>query len=215
MRDDGGSDTAERIAGFVLAGGASARFGQDKALAKIAGCSMLERMCDLLGGVAGTVRVVAPPGRYERGTSAAIVEDRWPGEGPLGGIITALRTAEQDLASGGWSLILSCDMPFLTREWLAYMSERALRSDAEVVVPRSAHGLEPLCACWNTGATAKLEAAFAEDVRKVTEGMKRLETEVLDESHWKAFDGEKRLFWNMNTPEDYVRARAILEAEEQ
>jgi len=35
---------------------------------------------------------------------------------------------------------------------------------------------------------------------------------VLDESSWKRFDNENRLFWNMNTPEDFVEARRILEA---
>ena len=37
--------------------------------------------------------------------------------------------------------------------------------------------------------------------RKVTEAMKRLPMEVLDEPAWKRFDSDNRLFWNMNTPD--------------
>jgi len=40
----------------------------------------------------------------------------------------------------------------------------------------------------------------------VTEAMKRLRVEVLDESHWKRFDTAGQLFWNMNTPQDYETA---------
>jgi molybdopterin-guanine dinucleotide biosynthesis protein A len=93
------------------------------------------------------------------------------------------------------------------------MVERALASDAEVIVPRSEHGLEPLCACWRTSAAPALEAAFNDGVRKVTEAMKRLRMEVLDETHWKRFDSAGRLFWNMNTPQDYQAALQIWESE--
>jgi len=43
----------------------------------------------------------------------------------------------------------------------------------------------------------------------VTEGANRVRTEVLDEAHWKRFDSGGRLFWNMNTPEDYEQAVRI------
>jgi GTP:adenosylcobinamide-phosphate guanylyltransferase len=59
-----------------------------------------------------------------------------------------------------------------------------------------------------------VQAAFDAGVRKVTEAMKRLPLEVLDESAWKRFDTENRLFWNMNTPADYEQARRILETPE-
>ena len=81
-----------------------------------------------------------------------------------------------------------------------------------VVVPESENGLEPLCACWRMEAAAAVQAAFEGGVRKVTEAMKRLPMEVLDESAWKRFDTENRLFWNMNTPADFDEARRILEA---
>jgi molybdopterin-guanine dinucleotide biosynthesis protein A len=115
-------------------------------------------------------------------------------------------------AGAAWALITSCDMPFLTAEFLVFLRERALTSQAQVVVPQSANGLEPLCACWHASASAGVQLAFDSGVRKVTEAMKRLPVEVLDESVWKRFDTESRLFWNMNTPEDLAEARRILGA---
>jgi molybdopterin-guanine dinucleotide biosynthesis protein A len=201
-----------KVTGYVLAGGGSTRFGRDKALVEVGGTPMLERMIELLRRVTSQVRIVAMLGKYAT-FGAEIVEDRWPGEGPLGGIITALEDAAQTTARPEWNLILSCDMPFLTGEWLALLCDRAGRSKAQVVFPHSASGPEPLCACWQTVAAAKLRSGFEGGVRKVTEGIALLRAEVLDEADWKRFDSAKRLFWNMNTAADYEEARRILEAE--
>ena len=194
----------------MLAGGGSTRFGRDKALARIGDEALLARLCAVMRRATPSVMIIGSREKYAA-FGADCVADRWPGEGPLGGIITALlATSETD---GEWNIVIGCDMPFLTREWLTYIIQRALASEAEVVVPRSTHGLEPLCACWRTIAAAKLQRAFEGGVRKVTEAMKHLSMEVLDETHWKRFDSADRLFWNMNTPGDYEEAKRILEAE--
>ena len=226
------------VVGYVLAGGASSRFGRDKALARLGAKTVLERTCDLVHAVTGNATVIVPPRRYEF-PQLTMLDDRWPGEGPLGGIVTALLATEATGSGEEWNLILSCDMPFLTRDWLNYTIERALAGasesrslaslgmtptgtqgatenagrDAEVIVPQSDHGLEPLCACWRTSAVSKLQNAFDGGVRKVTEAMKRLRMEVLDETHWKRFDTAGRLFWNMNTQQDYQEALRVWETE--
>src|SRR6266700_3594079 len=200
------------VVGYILVGGGSTRFGRDKALVEVGGTPMLERMVELRWSVTKEVRLVAAPSKYA-GVGAGIVEDCWPGEGPLGGIITALEDAAKSAANGEWNLIVSCDMPFLTREWLAFLCERAAKSKAQVVFPYSATGPEPLCACWQTAAEAKLRSGFERGVRKVTEGIALLRAEVLDQADWKRFDSARRLFWNMNTAADYEEARRILEAE--
>jgi molybdopterin-guanine dinucleotide biosynthesis protein A len=200
------------MVGYVLAGGASSRFGQDKALIEVGGKPMLARMCELLRGVVDEVNVVAPPEKY-LGIGVKSVADLWPGEGPLGGIVTALLNTEKSDPRFAWSLILSCDMPFLTREWLAYLAERALKSVAQVVLPQSAHGPEPLCACYRTDAGPALRAMFERRVRKVTDALKQVKTEVLDATDWKRFDSAGRLFWNMNTAADFEEVRRVWEAE--
>ena len=200
------------IYGYVMAGGASTRFGFDKARAELNGESMLMRISRLLKDVTASVSVVAPLGRYAD-SSERVVEDQWPGEGPLGGIITALMDAHAQNHQHTWCLIVGCDMPFLTGEWLKYMKERALASSAAVVTPQSSVGPEPLCSCWHTSATSKLQCAFEDGIRKVTETMKRVSMEVVEEKDWARFDKSGRLFWNMNTHAEYEEARRILEAQ--
>ena len=200
------------VVGYVMAGGASTRFGFDKARAELNGETMLVRMCALLKDATGSVSVVAPPGRYAE-SGERVVEDHWPGEGPLGGIITALMDAHAQNHQSTWCVIVGCDMPFLTGEWLTYLRDRALASSAAIVAPQSQVGLEPLCSCWHTRATGKLQYAFEDGIRKVTEAMKRVSMEVVNERDWARFDKSGRLFWNMNTPAEYEEARQILESE--
>ncbi len=225
-----GKYVAADVAGIVLAGGGSTRFGRDKALVTIGDEPVLARLCSVLRALTADVKIVGSREKYS-GFGVECIPDRWPGEGPLGGIVTALGAPAREGGEPGrmpalpgsesaagagrpeWNLIIGCDMPFLTGEWLAYLIQRAHASEAEVVAPRSAHGLEPLCACWRTTAAEKLRRVFNGGVRKVTEGMKHLTMEVLDEAHWKRFDSAERLFWNMNTPGDYDEAKRILEAE--
>ena len=198
--------------GYVLAGGGSTRFGRDKALVEIDGVAMLLRMRTLLSAVAQPVNVIAPPLRYAA-LGITSINDRWEGQGPLAGIITALLTSGENGNAAEWNLIVGCDMPFLTREWLSHLVERSLVSGSEVVAPRSAQGLEPLCACWRTSAAAKLQNVFDGGVRKITEAMKSLTMEVVDEADWKRFDTSGRLFWNMNTAADFDEAKRNLEAQ--
>jgi molybdopterin-guanine dinucleotide biosynthesis protein A len=206
--------------GFLQAGGGSTRFGTDKALAKLAGKTMIQRTADLLASVCDEVTIVATAAKYEN-LPWPLIADHWPGEGPLGGILTALLSTN-DLDSGtrladygtrSFALIVSCDMPFLTQKFLSFLWNRTSQSQAQVVVPESRNGLEPLCACWRADAVIAAQGAFDSGIRKVTEAMKHLTMEVLDESSWKRFDTDNRLFWNMNTPEDYQEARRILETE--
>ncbi len=195
-----------------MAGGTSSRFGRDKALVELGGKPMLARMLELLRNVASQVKIVGPPGKY-LDFGVETVMDQWPGEGPLGGIITALQDAAKRPGEFVWNLMLSCDMPFLTSDWLTYLAERAAKSSAQAVLPCSAQGAEPLCACYRTDAAGALQGAFETGVRKITEALKHVSVEMLDEREWKRFDSAGQLFWNMNTAADFEKVRRVWEVE--
>ena len=208
------------VHGFVQAGGGSTRFGTDKALVRLDGKTMLERTGELLASVCHDVTIVAAAGKYVD-APWPVIADRWPGQGPLGGILTALhylrardtadKTRDVERNPCSFALILSCDMPFLTTEFLRFLTDRALASEAAIIVPEASHRLEPLCACWCSASAAAIQAAFDAGGRKVTEAMKHVSMEVLDEADWKRFDSDGRLFWNMNTPADYEEAHRVFE----
>lgn len=171
---------------------------------------MLLRMREVLMGVPTEVAFIGDPETYGSFGSPCVA-DRWPGEGPLGGIVTALLHTQKNDPKCEWNFVVSCDMPFLTIQWMAFLAERAERSTAQVLLPHSTSGPEPLCACWRTNSVTTLQPAFERGVRKVMEGVALLRAEVLDERDWKRFDNAGRLFWNMNTLADYEEARRTLE----
>lgn len=193
------------IAAYIQAGGYSSRYGSDKALLRFGNTKLLERTAELLRAVTPTVKLVAPAGKYDAFNIPAI-PDPWPGEGPLGGIIGALQDAATQSPVAAWALIVSCDTPFLNSKWLRFLADTAARSNAQVVVPISDGRLEPLCACWRADAAGAITESFASGNRKVTQAMKQLRMETLDDSVWKRFDTAGPLFWNINTPEDYEEA---------
>jgi len=200
--------------GYVLSGGASSRFGRDKALVRFGAIPLLLEIVKLAQTCTSEVAVVAGAQKYgDLDANLEIIEDRWPGEGPLGGIVTGLQHSAATSHPAEWNLILSCDLPFLTAEWLKFLVDRARASPPEiqVILPHSAHGPEPLCACYRTSAAEPLKNVFDRGVRKVTQALQQLRTEVLDESIWKRFDSAGRLFWNMNTPADFEEAQRLWE----
>jgi molybdenum cofactor guanylyltransferase len=195
------------IAGFVLAGGASSRMGRAKALLEIGGVPLIVRTVRLVESVAGTATVIGNPEAYQS-LGLRVIEDDVPGAGPLGAIATALRVSDAP-----WNLILACDLPYLTRDWLEYLVRRGLASQADAVIPMNTLGAEPLCAIYHKCGEPLIRTAIERGVRKVTDGLKELRVEAIERAEWKAFDSDGLLFKNMNSPEDYEEAKARLEAD--
>ena len=197
------------IAAFVLAGGKSSRMGQDKSLLKIAGQPLIERTVHLARTVAQSVRVVGGADRFANLNLDAL-EDDYPGQGPLGGIATALRATHSE-----WNLILACDLPYLTREWLEYLTNRSQKSGTDAVVPANLRqNYEPLCACYRKHCAIDAASAVTAGRLKVQEFIAALHTsgrlESVEPAEWKRFDSTGRLFKNMNQPPDYDEAKRAL-----
>ncbi|HKO03620.1 MAG TPA: molybdenum cofactor guanylyltransferase [Candidatus Acidoferrales bacterium] len=192
--------------GFVLAGGHSSRMGKEKALLEINGTPLVVRAARLLEPLCSGVTIVGPQELYQHFGFAALADER-PNLGPLGGILTALGHTEAP-----WILITACDLPYLTADWLRYLIGRAASSQARVVLPESDSGPEPLCAVYHRDAAAAIRSEIARGERKVTRALGSLPIERLLPAEIRPFDPRGLLFHNLNTPEDYERARADLEA---
>lgn len=199
----------EAIGTFILAGGQSSRMGSEKGLLPIAGKPLILRMARLVELAGDAPVIIGPPARYGGMGFRVVADDRRGvgiGGGPLVGICTALRVATR-----GWNLIVACDLPFLTREWLEFLIARALDSPADVVIPLNERGYEPLCAMYRQRCHPPIAAALARGVRKVTDGLAGLTMSAIARDEWKGFDPRGQLFKNVNTPADYDEARTAAE----
>jgi molybdopterin-guanine dinucleotide biosynthesis protein A/molybdopterin converting factor small subunit len=191
------------LRGLILAGGASSRMRRDKAALEYLGASQLDRACALVGHHVAEVFVSVRADQANDPLRArhALIVDAFPGGGPIVGIRSAL--AHRPV--GAW-LVLACDLPFVSDAVIAYLI-RSRDATRFATAFRSAHdGLpEPLCAIWEPAAAAPLaafQAAGRDCPRKFLAGHPAL---LLDAPDAQALD-------NINTPEEYSRARAAIDA---
>ena len=194
--------TGRPLAAAILTGGRATRMGGvRKATLRIGGRSIIERQLDVLRGIAAPIFAVSSAAGEPEG-GLEIVRDRFPDRGALGGIYTAIEASPHERV-----LVVGCDMPFLSAPLIEYMNG----IDADIVVPRSERGYEPLCAIYSRGCAAavrarvergQLEASVMPDGVRVVE----VGSEALAQ-----YDAHGLLFVNVNTPHDYERANTLLE----
>jgi molybdenum cofactor guanylyltransferase len=141
--------------GFVLAGGRSTRMGQDKALLRLAGRSLLEIALDKLRilPLAAAPRIVAV--RSDLSSHAAVIADLQPGCGPLSGIEAALAASARPL-----NVFLPVDIPLLPAHFLLWMLQRAETTGAVMTVPRMNGWPQPLCAVYHRDLLGHISASL-------------------------------------------------------
>jgi len=183
-------DTAPgALVGVVLCGGASRRMGRDKALVPVGGVPMAQRVADALRHAGcEPVVVVGGDGAALRDLGMQVVPDLHPGEGPLGGLITALRS----FAHASAVVVVACDLPWLGAGSISSVVA-AMAPQVEAAVGRTDR-VQPLVGAWRPSALPLLEAAFAA-------GERRLRA-VLHDLHAAMVDLPEAELANVNTPDD-------------
>jgi molybdopterin-guanine dinucleotide biosynthesis protein A len=185
------------LAAAILAGGRATRLGGvNKGALEIGGAAIVDRELAAIGAVASDIFVVGQPDPFWTARGLRVIGDDVPGAGPLGGIYTALVHSPAER-----TLVVGCDMPFLAADVLERL---AAVEDADVVVARSARGLEPLCAIYARACAAEIRERLdrrAYEASALPAGFRITEVGV-----------ERALvFVNVNTPHDYERAKGLVE----
>lgn len=142
-----------RVAGLVLAGGASQRFGSEKAAALLWGRPLLAWACDALAPHCRDLAVNAPRGSRAEALArnaeiAVLRDDPAHASGPLAGIAAGLAWARRNGATA--LLTLPCDTPLVAATDIGRLVAAAARSAAAYAV--SDDGPQPLAALWPVGA---------------------------------------------------------------
>jgi molybdopterin-guanine dinucleotide biosynthesis protein A len=176
--------------GFVLAGGRSSRMGRDKALLPLGDRTLLEQAAVRVRAAAGDVTLIGPPERYA-GLGYPVVPDSVEKCGPIGGLYTAL-----SITSAEWNLIVACDMPGLTVEFLRDLLGAAEEAGADCLVPETSSGLEPLCAVYHRRCLAAAEQTILRKIFKLHDFVSSLRFKTLVLSDPSPVE-------NVNTPEEW------------
>jgi molybdenum cofactor guanylyltransferase len=152
---------ADPVAGVIIAGGRSVRFGGEKAVAMLGDRPLLLRAAERLQRSCSCVAVNARPGTEaeslaERAGLAILHDDVGDATGPLAGVKVGLRWAR---ALGARSLAVSpCDVPLLRDEVFKRLIGAAGSGAAMAV---TAEGRQPLCAVWPVSALEVVTGALA------------------------------------------------------
>jgi molybdopterin-guanine dinucleotide biosynthesis protein A len=176
----------------VLVGGKSSRMARDKALLPFRGGALAGYVAAMVASAAGSATLIGDPQKYGH-LGYPVLPDRSPGIGPVGGIESALSYTVAD-----WNLVLACDMPAISAEFLRGLLDAAECAGADALLPAGPSGrLEPLSAVYHRRCGATLRRALEAGVRKVTEALAGLEV-----APWTVSDAA--CFENLNTPEEWA-----------
>jgi molybdopterin-guanine dinucleotide biosynthesis protein A len=192
------------VLGVVMAGGRNTRYGSLKAFEFVGGERIIDRVRDALSRVADDIVIIANDPASYAAMELPMRPDAVEDAGPLGGLLTALRWAEELEYEG--AVVVACDMPFASGNLLQDMVAMASRENVEVVIPTSAgpRGLEPLCAYYSTLCIEPIEHAIARGDHRMIGFHELVRVATIEPG------GDlTALFMNVNTPEDLETARSI------
>jgi molybdopterin-guanine dinucleotide biosynthesis protein A len=184
-----------RIAGIVLAGGRSSRFGRDKALAVLHAQPLIHWSVEALRDGAEVLAINGPMALCDRVGLPRAPDAPGVPAGPLAGVLGAMGWA----AGRGCSHLLTapCDTPFLPPDMGARLALGIGEGPAIAARAARAH---PLCALWRVDlAPALATLAAAPDQPSLQAIIKRLGGSWLD------FPDEAA-FANLNTPAEFEQA---------
>ena len=197
------------VEGFILVGGQSSRMGSDKSQLVFGTRTGVEHIAAALRVLTPRIRLV---GARNQGSSAGLqnVPDMYLRWGALGGIQAALAAAQSE-----WALIVACDLPLVTAELFARLWQFAQQSQGETfdaIVPVQPDDRpQPLCAIYHReSCSAAAKQLIGEDEHKPRALLARVRTRWVTFGELSDLPGAQNFFLNVNTPNDYERAKEIL-----
>lgn len=189
----------EDVTAIVLCGGTGSRLGtQDKTLVPMLGRPLVSYAIDGLEQQVG--KIVLSCGRepepYES-LGLTVVADASPGNGPLGGVASALPMIESD-----WVLVYPGDSPFPDGGLVARLGPTA--ASRGVAVPRTGDQRQNLVLLLSRAMADELAAYYAGGGRAVRKWLDDSAVEGVDMSD------VAESFFNVNTPSDLAWAEERL-----
>ena len=189
------------VLGVVLAGGASRRYGRDKALALLGGIPLLQWVVDR---IRPQVNELAISGDTRPGFDLQAIPDEMPDSGPLAALCSILAWAE----GKGFALVMttSCDTPFVPRDIGSVL--HASLADHNCAVASWGGAVHPTCALWKTACRTSIDTAFDAGVRSLHGAVSCVNAIVVDFSTVDGPGGDP--FFNINSQMDMAEAQAWL-----
>jgi molybdopterin-guanine dinucleotide biosynthesis protein A len=184
------------VTGVVLAGGRASRMGgRDKAFAAVGGEPIAVRTLRIFRDLFPQVLVATNRPERFRPLDVETVADVFPGCGPLAGVHAAMQRAAHPHV-----FVAACDMPGLDGDVIRFLLDRI--GDADAVVPRWDHDIEPLHAVYAVRLLPLVEETLRAGRHAMREFLPRVRVDYVAEDELKRIRGTARSMLNVNTPEE-------------
>ncbi len=181
---------------YILTGGQSRRFLSDKSIAKLNNRTFTEILYDKLTLLANKTYLV---GKDSSSHPFPFVEDKFPIQCALNGIITALNHSDTD-----WNFIISCDLPLIEEKTIQTLAD--LRTEeVEVVLPMIQQTPQPLCSFYNSVVLFNIQESLTRGnyrLRSIVDGLNTTNISIHPEKEMELL--------NINTVEDLKVAERII-----
>jgi len=195
------------ITAIILAGGKSTRMGTNKSFLKIGDKTIIERLIDLLQSMFKDVILITNEPDDYKFLGLPIYEDIFRHRGPLAGIHSGLKNSKTNL-----NFIISCDLPFMTREMINYLIK--YKTDKLITVAKADGFIQQLAGkysmeCLSPSEKILKEATMNENRDNVQKKRKCNVLSLIDLVGAEIISAEslpfynKDLYFNMNRTEDY------------
>jgi len=186
------------IAGIVLAGGKSSRYGKPKMFETYQNKYFYQHSVEALKQNSLSPIVISTnekliPSFRQNDVDFIVEKETEAYQGPLFAMYNAL----SKIPHADWYFVLSCDIPFITSAFVEKMICLTENGQYDAIVPIQSGNIHPLLALYHHRSLAKMEQLLAKNIRKI-----RL---LLDEISVLTvpFSAEEEVFININKPQDW------------
>ncbi len=188
----------DKIDVFILAGGQSKRFKEDKTLFFIENKPMIMHVVDKVFESANNLYIVSKDtGKYNFIKSAKTIKDITNYQTPLSGIYTACFHTDKPF------LIIGADMPFIKKELISYL----IKNHKNQATLFKINGfLEPLFGVYEPAIKDKIKINLDKNIFSINALLKELELNIISEEEALRIDKMLLSFCNINTKDDLLNA---------
>ncbi len=197
------ADSSTACSGVILAGGLSKRFsGKNKALLEVGGRRIIDRIFEPFQNLFEEVIIVTNDPASYLDFNATLVSDIFSVRSSLTGIHAGLFYARNPFI-----FVTACDTPFLQEKLIRIIMDH-IEANVGIVIPETEAGMEPLFAVYSKTCLPMMEHHIKEGKFKIQRIFKSLKVKKVPGDVLQQTDPELTSFFNINTPDDLIRAES-------
>jgi molybdopterin-guanine dinucleotide biosynthesis protein A len=195
------------ILAVVLAGGKSKRFGEDKNQIKLGDKTLLEHVLSKINNKFEEILIVSSHNlEIKKSENITIIPDCFDDFGPLAGVLSSMKWIKENQKQHKWVATFPSDTPFFDISIIEEYKKSISINDSSLYFIKSNNKRHNIFGLWSIDLLDVLEDDLKNNnFRKVEDwadkiGVKTIDIEVNE------FDP----FFNINTKEDFEKAKEIL-----